>query len=68
MSEQKETRLLSCPQCNPKLDDPDRITGFKDSLKYLVFGKKCKVCGTELIDLGVINEPQPINPQDKRES
>jgi hypothetical protein len=49
----RETRAITCPKCNPALDNPDHVTGWPLSLKYLVFGLKCGVCGTELLDLGV---------------
>lgn len=48
----RETRLITCPKCDPKKQDPDKVTGDKDSLKYLIAMRNCKICGTLLVDLG----------------
>ena len=57
-----EKRGLTCPKCNPELDDPDIISGYKDSLKYLIFDHfKCKNCGTTLVDIGEITTGEAVN-------
>lgn len=54
----KETRGMSCPKCNPALDDPDYVTGDRECLKYLIWDRKCRNCGTQLTDLGVMEDPR----------
>lgn len=50
-----EIRGVTCPQCNPALDKPDHIRGYRDSLKYLIFQQfKCRNCGTTVVDIGEI--------------
>lgn len=52
----KEIRAVSCSKCNPKLDDPDYVSGYAGYLKYLLFGRLCRVCKSELVDLGVVED------------
>jgi RNase P subunit RPR2 len=63
-SRPRETRMLTCPKCDTQLKDPDRVSGYQSSLKYLVWGIKCRNCGTQLVDLGVdandkVERPRP---------
>lgn len=51
----RETRAITCPKCDPTQATSDKMEGWDLSLKYLLFGQKCRVCGTELVDLGVID-------------
>lgn len=63
-----EIRAITCLGCNPKGDDPDYVRGFRDSLKYLVFGRECSRCGTALVDLGPVDFASNVHRFQGKES
>jgi len=54
------THHVTCPKCNPEMDDPDVVRGYAGTLKYMLLGRTCRNCGTELVDLGPIKAPPEI--------
>lgn len=48
-----EFRAFCCPACDPRMEDPDIMKGKYGALKYLMYGRKCRHCGTAVRDMNV---------------
>ena len=50
-----EIRAISCSKCDPDVKDPEFVKG-DGYLKYMLYERKCRVCGTVLTDLGKVDK------------